>query len=438
MTVIVLGAGVDATEGIGMPLTNELIPKISEFIQTEEGASIERKLRSMIPSLRFHFDKFIKNTIDRIAQDFGREVVSIRDNIQEELRNNERLSEEDRKMGRLVMAIMNKVSSLKTGAVLDEETAQLIEELFGQTIRIDDETIVDFSKLVYTDTFKSVMRQIMERSLSHPNNAILKHVYHNLLDIEEILVKYFVGFYTGNIGSIKTYIYISWMLWSFLKEKEKEIYHTHSEDLCNNFPIYSQIPADWKIITFNYSSFAHFFAAARHDEDALYFHGNLMTHVDVYNKTELPINDVDYKDLNILSFFDEQLAPNLSFEDNNRKYMIPEFLPPMKIKPLLSRRFIKTWFGAEQVIKDADKIIIVGYSFNHSDEHFNGILRECRDKTVFIIDPDIEKVIKRIGAIYYYTPSMYNTINIQGHPAKKHDRVTLINAEAHEINIQEL
>ena len=93
MTVIVLGAGVDATEGIGMPLTNELIPKISEFIQTEEGASIERKLRSMIPSLRFHFDKFIKNTIDRIAQDFGREVVSIRDNIQEELRNNERLSE---------------------------------------------------------------------------------------------------------------------------------------------------------------------------------------------------------------------------------------------------------------------------------------------------------------------------------------------------------
>ena len=163
-----------------------------------------------------------------------------------------------------------------------------------------------------------------------------------------------------------------------------------------------------------------------------------MTHVDVYNKTELPINDVDYKDLNILSFFDEQLAPNLSFEDNNRKYMIPEFLPPMKIKPLLSRRFIKTWFGAEQVIKDADKIIIVGYSFNHSDEHFNGILRECRDKTVFIIDPDIEKVIKRIGAIYYYTPSMYNTINIQGHPAKKHDRVTLINAEAHEINIQEL
>ncbi len=437
MTVIVLGAGVDATEGIGMPLTNELIPQINEFIQTEEGANIEHKLRSMLPSLRFHFDKFIKNTIDRIAQDFGGEITSIRDNVQEELRSNRGLSEEDKKMGRLVVAIMDKVSSLRSGAVLDEETAQLIEELFGQTIRVDDEAIVDFSKLVYTDTFKSVMRQIMERSLLQPNNAILKHVYHNLLDIEEILVKYFVGFYTGNIGSIKTYIYISWMLWSFMKVKEKEIYDTHRDDLCNKLPIYSQIPTDWNIVTFNYSSFAHFFAA-RDGEKALYFHGNLMTHVDVYNKTELPINDADYKDLDILRFLDEQLAPNLSFNDSDRKYMIPEFLPPMKIKPVLSRGFIKTWFEAEQVIKDADKIIIVGYSFNHSDEHFNGILRECRDKTIFIIDPDVEKVLKRIEAIYYYIPSAYNTVYIQGHTAKKHGRVTLINAKAHEINIQEL
>jgi len=181
MTVVVLGAGVDATEGVGMPLTNELIPQINEFIKTEEGKKIEQKLRSMIPSLRFHFDKFIKNTIDRIAQDFSREVTSIRENVQRELVSNSDLSEEDQKMGRLIVAIMDKVSSLQTGAILDENTAQLIEEVLGQEVRVDDEAIVDFSKLVYTDTFKNVMRQIMERSLSHPNNVILKHVYNNLL-----------------------------------------------------------------------------------------------------------------------------------------------------------------------------------------------------------------------------------------------------------------
>lgn len=40
MTVVILGAGVDATDGIGMPLTNEIIPQINEFINTEE----EKKL----------------------------------------------------------------------------------------------------------------------------------------------------------------------------------------------------------------------------------------------------------------------------------------------------------------------------------------------------------------------------------------------------------
>lgn len=438
MTVVVLGAGVDATEGVGMPLTNELIPQINEFIKTEEGKEIEQKLRSMIPSLRFHFDKFIKNTIDRIAQDFSREVTSIRENVQSELVSNSDLSEEDQKMGRLIVAIMDKVSSLQTGAILDENTAQLIEEVLGQEVRVDDEAIVDFSKLVYTDTFKNVMRQIMERSLSHPNNVILKHVYNNLLDIEEILVKYFVGFYTGNIGSIKTYIYISWMLWSFMVVKEKEIYARYKNgDEIRDLPVYSNIPATWKLVTFNYSSFAHYFSKSNQTE-ALYFHGNLMNHVDVYNKTKLPISDEDYLNLDILNFIDERLAPNLSFPEHERKYMIPEFLPPMKIKPVLSRDFIKTWFETEQVMNNADKIIIVGYSFNHSDEYFNGILRECRDKEVFIIDIDIEKVLKRIEVIYGYSSRSYNTTTIQGHTARKCNRMTLIEAQAHEIRIQEL
>jgi len=190
MTVVILGAGVDATDGIGMPLTNEIIPQINEFINTEEGKNIDNELRSRLPNLRFHFDKFIKDTIDRIAQDFGQETRTISRNIQQELETNDALTDIDRKMGTLIVAILAKVNSLQEGAILDKETAQLIEELFGQGI-VGDETIVDFNKLVYTDTFKIVMRQIMEQSMSQPNNVILKHVYRNLLDIEDILVKYF-------------------------------------------------------------------------------------------------------------------------------------------------------------------------------------------------------------------------------------------------------
>ena len=56
MTVVILGAGVDATDGIGMPLTNEIIPQINEFINTEEGKNIYNVFRSRLPNLRFHFD----------------------------------------------------------------------------------------------------------------------------------------------------------------------------------------------------------------------------------------------------------------------------------------------------------------------------------------------------------------------------------------------
>lgn len=272
MTVVILGAGVDATDGIGMPLTNEIIPQINEFINTEEGKNIDNELRSRLPNLRFHFDKFIKDTIDRIAQDFGQETRTISRNIQQELETNDALTDNDRKMGTLIVAILAKVNSLQEGAILDKETAQLIEELFGQGI-VGDETIVDFNKLVYTDTFKTVMRQIMEQSMSQPNNVILKHVYHNLLDIEDILVKYFIGFYTGTISNIKTYIYISWMLWCFMKVKEKEIFDRYGDSVSEDFPVYSKIPVDWNVITFNYSSFAYFF----NQNNSLYFHGNYLS-----------------------------------------------------------------------------------------------------------------------------------------------------------------
>lgn len=138
-------------------------------------------------------------------------------------------------MGQLIVAIMNKVESMKTGATLDQETAELIEEVFGENFAVTDESIIDFSKLVYTDTFKSVMRQILERSMQEPNHPILKHVYHNLLDIEDLLMNYFIGFYIDKPASIKNYIYISWMLWVYLKRR-KMIYIQHIVNECMSFP----------------------------------------------------------------------------------------------------------------------------------------------------------------------------------------------------------
>ena len=50
MTVIVLGAGVDATSGIEMPLTNELIPQINDFIKN--GRLNENMFMSLIDTIK--------------------------------------------------------------------------------------------------------------------------------------------------------------------------------------------------------------------------------------------------------------------------------------------------------------------------------------------------------------------------------------------------
>ncbi len=431
--VIVLGAGVDSITGIGMPLTNELIPKISEFIVSELGLSIEEKIRRLFPQLRFRFDNFIKATIENFAKDFNSEIENITANISRELRDNPDLDEEQRKMGRLIVAIMKNVTAMKTGATLDEETEQLILEVFAT--EVTDEAIIDLSKVVYSDTFKSVLRMILERSLTNSTNPILRHVYHNLLDIEDLLMRYFVGFYIGKEPQIKAYSYIAWILWAYLVNREKKIVTTCGEDLLY-LPVYSQLCSDNIVITFNYTSFAYLFTKD-FPQPALYFHGCLMDYIDVYNKTEMHFNDADYATLNVESFIAEQLSNNICFnEESGLKYTIPSLLPPVKIKPVLSKRYIETWYKSAQAMLQAEKIIIIGYSFNNSDEHFNGILRECISKPVIVVDTNMDGIIKRLSPIFRCQPTQFNSIIIQDRPAKQFGSLTIIQSSADQINVQ--
>jgi len=45
--ILVLGAGVDKTDGINMPIASQLIPEIARFSE-EDGNKIEKKIRSFI------------------------------------------------------------------------------------------------------------------------------------------------------------------------------------------------------------------------------------------------------------------------------------------------------------------------------------------------------------------------------------------------------
>ncbi len=219
ITVAVTGAGVEAT--LGIPTSSSLIPCIADYLATDEGKAVDAALRKAIGSVRFSFDKFVEKAIGDLAKDLDRELATICRNVSHELQHNTALDDSQRKMGQLVVRLFHKIIEVKANANIDAETEQLISEVLGTAV--NDDTIIDFSRLSYTETFKAVIIEILQQSMHDSNNPILRHVYRNILDIEQLLSRYFCGFYEGKDGYIRTYMYIAWMLWAYLVRQEQAI-----------------------------------------------------------------------------------------------------------------------------------------------------------------------------------------------------------------------
>ena len=422
--LLILGAGVEKTEGIDMPLANELVPQIRDFLYTDElGIQIDKKLREIIKGLRFSYDDFVKKAVDKLAKDFRKEVNQILASVRETI-DNDFLTENQKKIGQIIISFFEKIQKLQDNVILDEETANLIREVFSD-ITVDDENIVDLGKLTFSDTFEVVMRKILEISISEPNHPILKHVYKNLMDFENLLLKHFIGFYNESESDIKKYLYISWTLWAYLVWKEKKVYIDSQEKT----PFYSEIKNVDEVITFNYTSFAN-----KYFRNPQYFHGSLSKYIRLDNRGEFQIDD--YYNLNILNFLDQIVKVNIDFD--NKKYVIPSLVPPLKLKPVLSNEYIDIWHQSVEKIRLSEKIVVVGYSFSYADEHFNDLIRKNKDKKIYIIDPYADNIIKNIQRIFNNRPEDYTISSIQNQQAFVSGNVTVIKSTASLLNIDQI
>lgn len=431
ISVVVLGAGVDAT--LGFPTSANLIPRIVDFLETEEGSLIDATLRKAIGSVRFHFDKFVSNAIDRLAKDLDKELITICCNIREELEHNASLSEEHRKLGDLIFRLFRKIIDIKTGATIDAETESLIEEVFDTVVK--DDTIIDFNHLNYTDTFKSIIIEILQKSMHENENPILRHVYKNILDIEQLLSQYFYGFYTGHVSYVRDYLYISWILWAYLVSEEQKL--LTQQDIAETEEvrrpsIYTQLKdKECQLVTFNYTSYARQICST-----ALYFHGSLMEYVDVENKNDFLLDDLE--NINLLEFFKDKLAAEISFDADHKSIPIPSFLPPLKLQPIISKRYIDTWYHTSQLMFRANKIVILGCSFTVADSYFCDILRENQDAQIVIIDKDIETVSRHVCDILQLSSNRYSRQIVNGKEQRKYNnRITIVEADLAEVNLDE-
>jgi len=105
---LVIGAGVDKTNGIEMPLAKQLIPEIARFSE-KEGKEIEKVIKSFLPNLRFSFNKFIKDSIESIMQTGENKL----NKIVNELENLDINEENDKTLIELLKKLFKKVVTIR-------------------------------------------------------------------------------------------------------------------------------------------------------------------------------------------------------------------------------------------------------------------------------------------------------------------------------------
>ena len=188
--------------------------------------------------------------------------------------------------------------------------------------------------------------------------------------------------------------------------------------------------ATCQLLTFNYTSYA-----SQSSDTAIYFHGSLMEYVDVENKNDFKIDNL--QGLDIESFFKEQLAAEISFDPDRKSIPIPSFMPPLKLQTVISKKYIDTWYQASQMLLRANRIVILGYSFSSADNFFCDYLRENKEAQVVIIDKNMDAVCRNVSRILQLDPKRYSRHMVNGVELRRYDnRITIVGADLVEIELE--
>ena len=434
--LLILGAGVDRTTGIDFPLANTLLADVTRYLDGP-GKPVDEALRAMLPGLRFSFNHMIARAVDKIATREAHEQKAMVLRVQEAIATLPADKINVRKHGELIILLFNKLVTIAESSQLDDEIAALIREVFPKDADdlIDSDSILDIHKLSLSDTFKTVLKRTLKLGLSGDHHEVAAALGADMLNIETLLIEKFLGFYNDKAADIKNYLYIAWALWAFLVARQKEVLEAHvSKDL----PFYGDLPNTVRAITLNYTSFLK---EQLPDGRTVYFHGGLAEYVRMDTRDLLPIEGI--LTLDPAAFIRDQVAPNVDVKNEDirqQRHVIPALVPPLRLKPILSHRYINLWSQASDWVQEAKHIVVVGYSFNNADEHFNDILRVHPDRRIDVIAPEAstDYFLHRMEKVFGTAASQYSHCKVQGLDCRQARKVRLIAARADQVDIAKL
>lgn len=386
-TAIVFGAGSDAGN---FPMTNHLAAAVYRFMQdTETGRRADSMLRKALSFRSFSY----ASLLDDAARKFTRRrepaklgtLISRMDSLIPSLTNQRDLS-----TAMFIRALMED-SAVTSGKAMES----LCVSSRSRLLELADEAglgkIVPVSSGTTLADFHSRSLKVLLRSyLENPENRVLHVMSKTLVSLESMLLDLFLGFYDGSRADRRRYTYLMWTMWTFFVQREMELCGKNMD--C----IYRHIP-DWPAITLNYTTLADLFMGR---QNVIHFHGSVTRAIDCSTRDERDIGSFgNLSSAGLCSGKDAadilecDIIPYIRPKED--RYLIPSMMPPFRIKPVIASDLIRTWNSAMEILDGADRIVVVGYSFNHSDAHFNDcILRWLgrNDKEIFVINPDVKSM----------------------------------------------
>jgi hypothetical protein len=426
-TIFVLGAGADKV--LGLPLLTTLFRNLNDFIHGA-GKDINKAIREHAKPLRFDLQSYSGDQAENLGQKLLGSHTHLLPIIRAALAKH---PDSESANVAAIKEVMGKMAVIADGNSLDEPLMERLSKLAGEDEPGVDDTLLDTDHI----SFRPKVRQAIKTLLSQASAEIpgltqveidaFAEVIAILSNFEELLGSLFIGYFTKHIPNQKKYFYMAWLFWAYIRHKEdlgrpdreKSFYKTLSD-----------VGSGGGIITFNYTDFFDAGTRPKHG----YFHGDSKSFIRFHTR-EYVSNDVQIREANtlgkILAFIKEL---RVDWTKDPPEVMLPAFVPPLAMKPVICAEYLERWYECGLSIKKAKTIVIVGYSFNVADEHFNDLIRKGnKDAKLIVIDPNLEGAMNRVCLTLAHDRAALKQMTVQGLECRADQRMTFVKAKAEEI-----
>jgi hypothetical protein len=425
--IFVLGAGVD--KALGLPLVNDLFRELSDFVRGS-GQPINKAIRKHVKNLRFDLQTYDGDQAENLPQKLLGSHPQLLPLILQALA---RHPDQANANVRAIRTVMEKLTTIANVNELDEAMVTQLSHLAGEADSGVGDTLLDTDHIAFRPKIRQAIKTLLTTvsteipGLNRDEQEAFAEVIAILSNFEDLMGSLFAGYFTKHLTNQKKYFYLTWVLWAYIRHREAAGRPKRDESF---YKTLSDVGSGGGVITFNYTDF--FFEGTQPKNG--YFHGDCKTYIQ-FDTRDYVTGNVQAREATTLERMVDFIDSfHVDWSKEPSVVPLPAFVPPLAVKPIICTEYLDRWYECGKTIKGAKTIVILGYSFNVADEHFNDLIRKYnKEAKLIVFDPNLKGVVDRVCQTIRFDPTALRVARVAGFDCKKGGRLTFVKAKAEEI-----